>query len=346
MDNMDLKQLVIEKYDSKNLKNVEFLLESQGLKLDQQIEYIEAIVDDNKFVAVGGFDGKVLKCIAVDDDYKGTGLSNKIVSRLVSEEYVRKNTDLFIFTKPKNLKVFSDMGFYKIEEVKDKVILLENDPNGIKKYMEELKKSKKEGKIISSIVLNCNPFTLGHKYLIEKASSESDVLHIFVVSEDESVFPFKIRYSLVERGTQHLKNVVLHKAGNYIISKATFPTYFIKKPSDAIKSQAILDIKIFGRYIVNALLINKRYVGEEKKLDITSIYNETMKELLPQFGVEVKEIQRLRVKGDEVSASNVRNLIIKGSMSKVKDLVPDVTYNFLVSEVGKRLIKNIQKNNQ
>lgn len=342
---MDLKQLVIENDDSKNLKKVKSFLERQGLKLDQRIEYIAAFVDGNKFVAAGGFDGKVLKCIAVDDDYKGTGLSNKIVSKLVSEEYVRKNTDLFIFTKPKNFKVFNDMGFYKIEEVKDKVVLLENDPNGIKKYMEKLKSSKKEGEIISSIVLNCNPFTLGHKYLIEKASSESDVLHIFVVSEDESVFPFKIRYSLVERGTKHLKNVILHKAGNYIISNATFPTYFIKKPSEAVKSQAILDLKIFGRYIVNALLINQRYIGEEKKFDVTSIYNKTMKELLPQFGVKVKEIPRLRVKSEEVSASNVRNLIKMGNMLKVKELVPDVTYDFLISEDGKRLIKDIQKNN-
>lgn len=342
MENMELEQLVIGSCDYINLKNVKSFLKKQELKLDNNVEYITALEDERGIAAVGAFEGKVLKCIAVDDKYKGMGLSNKIVSNLVSEEYVRGNTELFIFTKPKNYKVFNNMGFYKIEEVKDKVILLENDPNGIKKYTEKLKDKRQDGKVISSIVLNCNPFTLGHKYLIEKASLESDILHIFVVSEDKSVFPFEVRYSLVKEGTKHLKNVVLHKAGNYIISNATFPTYFIKKKSEAVRSHTILDLNIFGKYITGALGINRRFVGEESTDEVTKVYNDTMKKLLPKFGVEVKEIPRLCIDKEEISASKVRKLLTNARILDTKKLVPEITYNFFNSEQGKKIIKVMQ----
>jgi len=342
MENVDLRQLVVGSYDYTSLKSIDAFLKKQDLRLDNNVEYITALVDSSDIAAVGAFDGKVLKCIAVDDKYKGMGLSNKIVSNLISEEYMRGNTELFVFTKPKNYKVFNDMGFYKIEEVKDKVILLENDPNGIKKYVQKLKDKRKDGKVISAIVLNCNPFTLGHKYLIEKASLESDILHIFVVSEDKSAFPFEVRYSLVKEETKHLKNVIIHKSGDYIISNATFPTYFIKKKSEAVKIHTVLDLKIFGKYIASSLGINRRFVGEETRDEVTKIYNDSMKKLLPEVGIEVIEVPRLRIKNEEVTASNVRKLLRKGSMAAVKELVPKVTYNFLNSEQGKKIIKVMQ----
>ncbi|MDD3225135.1 MAG: [citrate (pro-3S)-lyase] ligase [Clostridium sp.] len=346
MEEMNLKQLVVGKYDYENLKNIKSFLKKQDLRLDNNAQYITALVDKGNIVATGAFEDKVLKCIAVDDKYKGMGLSNKIVSNLVSEEYARGNTDLFVFTKPKNYEVFNNMGFYKIDEVKDKVVLLENDPNGIKKYLEKLKDKKQDGKIISSVVLNCNPFTLGHKYLVEKASLESDILHIFVVSEDKSLFPFKVRYSLVKEGTKHLKNIILHKSGNYMISNATFPTYFIKEKSEAVKIHTVLDLDIFGKYIASTLGINKRFVGEEIKDEVTNVYNTTMKKLLPGFGVEVVEIARLRVNGEEVTASQVRKLLMEGKMIDVKKLVPEVTYDFLSSDYGKEIIKGIQIKNK
>lgn len=341
MDNAVLNKLVIGLNEKRSLKNVEAFLKRQELKLDKGLEYITAIEAEDKLIAVGGFEGNVLKCIAVDDEYKGMGLSNKIVSELVSEECSRGNFDLFIFTKPKNYKLFSSMGFYKIEEANNSVVLLENDFNALKKYREKLESKRVAGKIISSIVVNCNPFTLGHKYLIEKASKESDVLHIFVVSEDKSVFPSEVRFQLVKEGTKHLKNVVLHRAGNYIISSATFPTYFIKKEDEAVKSHTILDIKIFGRYIVSSLGINRRYVGEENSDEVTKIYNNTMKELLPSFGVEVIEVPRFEVDNEVVSASKVRNLIKVGKMSELKKMLPKVTYDFITSEGANKIIKNI-----
>ena len=39
--------------------------------------------------------------------------------------------------------------------------------------------------------MNCNPFTLGHKYIVEKAARENDNVIIFVVEEDKSSFPIQ-----------------------------------------------------------------------------------------------------------------------------------------------------------
>lgn len=341
MEYLNLNEIIIEDTNSKELDEVREFLKHQDLRFDENIEYTVALYNEDKIVGTGSFDGKILKCIAVDSDYKGMGISNKIVSDLISEQYRRGNTHLFIYTKPKNQEIFKDLGFHKIAEVPDKVVLLENNPYGISNFVEEIKMKKVAGNIISSVVVNCNPFTLGHKYLIEKASRESDVVHVFVVSEDRSVFPAEVRYKLVKEGTSHLNNVVLHKGGDYIISNATFPSYFIKKPDEAVKSHTLLDIEIFTKYIIPALGINRRYVGEEPLCPVTKTYNETMKEMLPCCNVEVIEVPRVAFGGDITSASRVRRLIKEEKMLSVRDLVPKTTYEFLVSEEAEEIISKI-----
>ena len=92
-----------------------------------------------------------------------------------------------------------------------------------------------------AVVMNANPFTLGHQYLIEKAASACSLLHLFIVSEDASLVPFPVRFQLVKDGISHLSNVVLHKTGSYLISNATFPSYFLKDEESAICSHARLD---------------------------------------------------------------------------------------------------------
>lgn len=339
---LDLKEENISKNDVQKLQELKAFLSKQGLRFDNTVEYTVAFYVEDKIIGTGSIEGKVLKCIAVDDEYKGMGITNKILTTLINEQYNRGRYHFFIFTKPENSYIFKDLGFYEIAQVPQKVALFENDSKGIVKFVEKLSKKKVEGKVVSSIVVNCNPFTLGHKYLIEKASRESDVLHVFVVSEDKSVFPSEIRYRLVEEGTKHLKNVVLHKGEDYIISSATFPSYFLKKQDEAVKLHTLLDIEIFIKYIVPALAINRRYVGEEPLCEVTKVYNGTMKELLPKSGVEVFEVPRISIEEDAVSASRVRGLIKEDKLSEVKDLVPETTYNFLVSQEAEEIIKKIK----
>jgi [citrate (pro-3S)-lyase] ligase len=341
MEYFNFDKIIIENNDSKKLKEVKKFLLAQGLKFDKDIEYTVALYDNNKIIATGSFEGKILKCIAVDESYKGMCICNTIISNLISEQYRRGNSHLFIYTKPKNYRIFTELGFYKIAEVPNKVVLLENNPCGIKNFIKKIKIKKISEKVISSVVVNCNPFTLGHKYLIEKTSRESDIVHVFVVSEDKSVFPFEVRYKLVEEGLKHLNNVILHKSENYIISSATFPSYFIKKQNEAVKTHCLLDIEIFTKYIVPALGINRRYVGEEPSCEVTKTYNDTMKEMLPKCNVQVIEVPRITFGGKITSASRVRELIKENNFLEVKSLVPDTTYKFLISMEGRIIISRI-----
>ncbi|SDY57603.1 [citrate (pro-3S)-lyase] ligase [Proteiniborus ethanoligenes] len=340
------KEQIIEVKTKADKIKVSNFLKEQGLILENDVEYTIAILIDDKIVGTGSLSGRILKCIAVQKEFQRLGISTRIVSNLVNEAYFRGNTHLFIYTIPKNEILFIDVGFYKIAEVLDKVCLLENQSNGIGSYTKKLAQHKVEGNNIASIIMNCNPFTLGHQYIIEKAASENDVLHVFIVWENRSSFPSEVRYHLVKEGTKHISNIVLHKGKDYIISDATFPSYFIKDKSSIVEAHTRLDIEIFKEYIVPALGINKRYVGEEPYCPITKQYNETMKALLPLAGVTVEEVKRIGVEDDYISASKVRSLIISGELSKTKKYLPKTTYDFLMSKEGLEIVNKMKDINR
>ncbi|MFT9497516.1 [citrate (pro-3S)-lyase] ligase [Anaerosolibacter sp.] len=332
--------------NKKEVENIKAFLALHGLQLDSDVEYTVGVFDGERLVATGSICGKVLKCIAVDKEYQGLGIANKLVSHLIHEEYQRGNTHLFIFTKPENYTMFYELGFHKIAEVPNSVMLMENHPAGIKNFIEEIKKQNKSGQKISAVIMNCNPFTLGHLYLIEKAARESDILHIFVVWEERSSFPAEVRYRLIEEGTKHLSNIVLHKGKDYIISSATFPTYFIKEYQRVVEIHASLDLEIFRSYIAPALGITKRFIGEEPYCPVTRTYNRIMKEYLPQKGIEVVEIPRLHRGENAISASQVRRYIREGDVDKTQRFVPKTTYEFLTSVEAEPIIEMIQRDNR
>lgn len=337
---------IIEVTTDSDKKMVSDFLKNQGLSLEEDVEYTIALLKEDKIIGTGSLSGRVLKCIAIEPQFQGIGLLNKIVSHLVNEAYFRGNTHLFIYTKPKNKILFNDVGFYEIAEVPNKVCLLENKLNGIQSYAEELKQHRIEGDKIAAVVMNCNPFTLGHQYIIEKASYENDIVHIFIVWEDRSSFPSEVRYNLVKEGTKHLSNVILHKGKDYIISNATFPSYFLKEKSNVVEIQAKLDIEIFKNYIVPALGINKRYVGEEPYCEVTKTYNKVMKEILPKVGVEVEEIKRASINGEYISASKVRKWLVSNELSKAKSFLPKTTYEYVKSDEGQKIIDNMSRSNK
>ena len=192
----------------------------------------------------------------------------------------------------------------------------------------------------AAIILNANPFTYGHLYLVEQAAVENDLLHLFVVSEDVSFFPYDIRDRLVREGTAHLKNIVHHATGPYMISQATFPSYFQKDEDAAIRSHAQLDIAVFSR-IAQALSITRRYVGEEQASRVTRLYNEIMLHDLPLAGIECRVIPRKEREGAPISASTVRRAIQSGSMDALPALVPPTTLAFLQSEESAAIRKKI-----
>lgn len=218
---------------------------------------------------------------------------------------------------------------------------MENRKTGFSSYLQKLKETKREARRIAALVMNANPFTLGHQYLVEKAAAENDILHLFVLSEDSSLVPFSIRKKLVREGTAHLDNICYHDSGPYIISNATFPSYFQKDETAVIESHAMLDLTIFTK-IAQTLGIQRRYVGEEPNSLVTGLYNQVMEKRLPENGIECIIVPRKQQNLIPISASTVRQCIKNKDFDGLKSLVPETTLRYFQSEEAYPVIARIQ----
>lgn len=198
------------------------------------------------------------------------------------------------------------------------------------KYINDIAdKENAKGGAIGSIVMNCNPFTLGHLYLIEKAAKAVEFLYIFVVQENKSYFKFEERFEMVRKGTAHLPNVKVVPSGEMILSYSTLPVYFEKQERQEAIIDASKDLEIFGEYIAPSLNITYRFIGEEPYDKVTRQYNEQMKEILSLYGICVIEIPRKEIGGEAISASRVRKLFEKKEYVECKKLVPETTWEIV-----------------
>lgn len=333
----------IRKISSKeDLEKVKELLASQNLRYDDDINYTAGVFEQNRLIGTGSLAGDVLKCFAFDD--KSSGQLGSLVTHLLKKHAEFGGSHTFVYTKPTSAFYFENLGFFLIASVPGRVSLLEMGKPDIKSYKENLKQFKADivSDNIGSVIVNCNPFTLGHLYLIETAASQVDHLYIIVVSEDRSSFPKQIRLRLIKEGIKHLKNTTVLEGGNYVISNATFPTYFIKD-ADLVSHQASLDATIFSLHIAPVLGITKRFVGTEPYCPTTSAYNDALKEVLPKFGINLVEVERTTLaNGEVISASTVRRLIHEKKFEQIKELVPKSTYEFLISSQAESIIQDIQ----
>lgn len=337
-------------------RRIEQFLGDNGLRLDD-VDYYAALVDEttDEIVAGGGLKGGVIKCVAVADGHKGEAVANQIVSHLITQANADGHQCVKLFTKPQNQKMFESMSFRLLAEA-PKAILMETGIGGIKRYSEELEREK--GKVKSEksnselhhlnpstpqpimpqsgiIIMNCNPFTLGHRYLIEQAAQQVDTLYILVVREDCSMFGYDERKAMIVRGVAHINNVVVCDGSEYSISATTFPTYFLKSLSDASDTQMTLDIDLYRRHIAPALGATVRFVGTEPDDPLTRRYNELMKSMLP----DVREVARLQQSGVAVSASRVRKAIVENHLALAARLVPPTTVPYIVAHLATRALK-------
>lgn len=193
----------------------------------------------------------------------------------------------------------------------------------------------KDDDVVGSIVMNCNPFTYGHKYLIEKALKEVDYLYIFVVEEDKSFFSFEDRYDMVKSSCREYNNVSVVPSGKWVLSNATLPEYFSKEENrDQVVCSAD-DLEMFGSEIARMFHISRRFVGEEINDIITRQYNDSMKRILPEYGVELIEIPRKNIDGRAISASTVRRYIKNRNFEGLKCLVPEYTYEVIMKKYAR-----------
>ena len=328
--------------DRRSLRLQDALLQKEGIERDKNLDYSIGLFDDDyNMVATGSCFQNTLRCMAVDSGHQGEGLLNQVVTHLMDHQYEQGLFELFLYTKCSSAKFFQDLGFYEIARVQDRVVFMENRRTGFSGYLEELEKTRVPAAKTAAVVMNANPFTLGHQYLLETVSAENDIVHVFVVSEDVSLVPFSVRYELVKQGSAHLKNLIFHPTGSYIISNATFPSYFLKDSETVIESHARLDIQVF-RKIAAALGINRRYVGEEPFSQVTGIYNRIMKEELEKDGIECRVLPRKALGDTPISASFVRLAIKEGRFKDLKTMVPASTYAYFTSPEAEHVIARIR----
>ena len=305
-------------------------LRKSALEPDDSVTQTILLWDDDILVATGSRDGNLLKCIAVDKSRQGEGLTATIITALRKEAFSEGINHLFLYTKPQNKAMFSDLFFYPVAQT-DKVLLMEDKKDGINRFLEQFPVNNNTGKI-GCIVMNCNPFTRGHLYLIETACKDCDNLYVFVVSEDKSRFSAEDRIEMVRQGTAHLSNVTVLPTGPYLISSATFPTYFLNDRENVTQIQCLLDIEIFVKFYVPKFNITTRYVGTEPISPMTNQYNMALKEFLPLHNITLKEIPRLEISGTPISASQVRALIDSKNIPAIKPLLPNTTLDYLINK--------------
>ncbi|WP_203649863.1 [citrate (pro-3S)-lyase] ligase [Secundilactobacillus yichangensis] len=310
-----------------------------------QIDYTIGIYNGDDLVATGSVAGNVLKYIGVCNKGVTTGSRfNAIVSELVNRQFANHVYHLFVFTKLKYSDSFQHIGFSELVH-SDEAAFLETGSPDVHDFLAEIPRvDNQDDKQVAGIVMNANPFTLGHRYLVERAAKQNDLVYVFVVNTDASLFSTAERFQLVKDGTADLDNVIVVNGGDYMVSYVTFPAYFLASPDHAVTYQTTLDARIFRNVIAPALNIKVRYVGSEPLSRTTNIYNEVLTRELPP-AVEVKVIDRHQtLTGDQqvITATQVRQFIKNGETSSLTAFVPETTARFIQNHLT-TLQKRIQE---
>lgn len=346
-------------------RRVEAFLAANGLRLAPLDRYVVVTRDEDgdEILAGGGLDGNVIKCVAVSESARSEGLMNILVSRLIAIAREEGRESVKAFTKPENEGIFKSLGFALIASSPN-AILMENGRGGLpeyRKYLESLARPGRNG----AIVMNANPFTKGHRYLVEQAASQVDNLYVIVVKEDRSRFPYVERKAMIEAGCAGLDNMVVCEGSDYAISAATFPTYFLKKLDDATDTQIALDLDLFVNHIAKPLGVTARFAGSEPEDALTRRYNELMAEILPGTSVAVVrqdhqpdselvegsavrqarrpidfvEIPRFEQNGNPISATSLRRALDKGNLKEAMEYIPESTVPYLVADLAERALR-------
>ena len=332
---------MIEERSLSSVKQAEELIRSCGLSINNNVDYSVGIFNDDELIATGSLFGDMIQMMAVSPDHQGEDLAAIVITHLIKYAHGMKKNNLYLFTKPEKINMFVPLGFRVVAIARPYAALLEWG-SGIDEYCRSIKVKAGDTKgNASAIIMNCNPFTLGHRYLIETAAAQNNKVYVLVVQEDLSVFPFDVRFRLICQGTSHLPNVMVIPGGRYVVSSLTFPSYFTKDMQLANAHSAI-DVEIFLKHIVPTLGITRRYIGTEPFSPVTYIYNMTMKERLIPAGIEVLELPRIEKSGMAISASRVRALLSQGNIAAVSELVPMTTYNYLTSEAAIPILNKLK----
>ncbi|HMM19755.1 MAG TPA: [citrate (pro-3S)-lyase] ligase [Selenomonadales bacterium] len=339
----DLEIRVVSRQDSRQVREICDFLAQYGLRYEGEIEFTVGAYRDDRLVGTGSLAGKVLRNLAVDESLQGQGVMAAIVTRLIEEQRKRGLFHYFIYTRPDKAALFEGLGFREIARATPHAAVLEMGLGSVEDYCKRVRQAaaKLPAGPRAALVVNCNPFTLGHQALIRRAAGESAAVIVFVVAEDKSLVPFPDRLELVREGTRELANVLVVSGEDYIISGATFPAYFTREEETAT-AQARLDATLFAARLAPQLGIARRFVGEEPYCAVTSAYNQALQEILPAHHISLSVVPRFAVEGEIVSASKVREMIRLDDWEGIQRMVPATTYAYLRSAKARDVIAKIK----
>ncbi|MCM0599173.1 [citrate (pro-3S)-lyase] ligase [Periweissella fabalis] len=325
--------------DKVSQKNWQTFLMARGISNfnQQEVASIDQTIglynEENQLVGTGSIAKNVIKFVAVCDIgavAKGARF-NQLISELTSRLGAQGIFHQFVFTKPAYVTSFKHVGFQALGVTELGAILEKGLPN-IKDYLNQIPKFP-NAKKVAGIVMNANPFTKGHRYLVEQAAKDNEVVYLFVVNADVSLFSTTERLELVRQGTSDLTNVIVVNGQDYLVSFISFPAYFIKDNDAIIRYQTELDASIFKQQIAPALGITARYLGSEPLSHTTNIYNESLQRILSP-DITVKILKRATWDTQIISASYVRQLIKVGDVSTLAAMVPATTLTFIQNNLA------------
>ena len=343
-------------------RRVEHFLGENGLRMEDMDVYCTIENESGEMLAGAGIRKDIIKCIAVAQNARSEGLVIPLVSHLISLAASRGISDLKLFTKPENQAIFESLGFHVIARA-PLAILMEKG-RGLERYCEYLRTMQKPGRC-GVVVMNANPFTVGHQYLLQKAAAKVDTLYVIPVREEGQRFPYAERVQMIKMAEDNFfssaGSIIVLEGSAYQISAATFPTYFLKDLSEAAETHIRLDLDLFQHHIAPALNAEVRFVGTEPTDALTNHYNTIMKECLPQ----VVEIPRMKtsecaglVESEEkwffglprkkyfssdgegvISASAVRAALDRGCFREASALCPESTWPYLLADLAGRALQ-------
>jgi len=293
-----------------------------GIRLDRAVTALYGAFEGETLLALGGIAGSAIRSLAVDESRQGEGILPALVTHLYQTIRDSGVKNVFVVTKPQYAPLFSSLCFQELVQTKD-AALLESSGTAFQTYLKNLPKAS------GAIVMNADPFTLGHRYLVETAAAACERLNVFVLSAEAAHVPADVRLRLVREGCSELANVNVIAGGDYIISGATFPDYFFKDKTEAALAFARLDATLFAERIAPVCGITARFVGEEPLDPMTAAYNEALCAILPEHGIQVRVIPRKTIGENPISASRVRALWREGRYDEISPLVPETTLTYI-----------------
>ncbi|MFD1485317.1 [citrate (pro-3S)-lyase] ligase [Lacticaseibacillus baoqingensis] len=296
------------------------LLTKSQLAVDHQVDVTFGMFEGETLLATASLYGQIIKCVAVDPAAQSENLLAPLIQAAFDQLRADGVEHAFIYTKPSTQTFFSSLGFTPLAASQD-VVLLERGYPDLDDYLQFLRQKKRPG-TAAAIVMNANPFTRGHHYLVTQAASQFDTVYVFVLSAEHSQFSAADRLAMVKLGTQDLPNVVVLPTRDYMVSSATFPSYFLKDRADlaVAKQQAQVDAALFVQKIAPTLAITTRFVGEEPLSPVTAVYNDALAAAFAG-SLQLQVIPRLQSDGAPISATAVRQALANSDQGTLEKLL-------------------------